>query len=89
MQLEEAMDVSRLVYQGYGYSYLHEHLYYPDRVVKLHVEDKIHSAIAVTPANEIAGHVACKEEERQHPWKQEWGSNRKFRKQAIAENLGP
>jgi anti-sigma regulatory factor (Ser/Thr protein kinase) len=89
METEEAMAVSKLVYQGYGYSYLHNHLYYPDRVIKLHAQGKIRSAIAVTGAHDIVGHMALiKEEEGSTLAETGMGVvSRKFRKQAVAEKL--
>jgi anti-sigma regulatory factor (Ser/Thr protein kinase) len=89
MEPDEAMDVCKLVYQGYGYSYLHDHLYYPDRLIKLHAQGRVNSAIAVTPGRDIVGHMALiKEEEGSRIAEAGMGVvSRKFRRQAIAEKL--
>ena len=89
MEPDEAMEVCKLVYQGYGYSYLHDHLYYPDRLVKLQAQGRVNSAIAVTAARDIVGHMALiKEEEGDRIAESGMGVvSRKFRRQAIAERL--
>ena len=58
MMPEEAVQVSRCVYDSYGYSYANEHLYYPDRVRALNESGDLRSAVAVTAAGEIGGHIA-------------------------------
>lgn len=44
----EAIEISKCAYDAYGYSYGHEHLYYPERLSKLIENDVIVSAVAVT-----------------------------------------
>jgi serine/threonine-protein kinase RsbW len=54
---EEASDISRLAYRTYGYTYVYEHLYFPERIVKLNESKEFISFVAVTCKGEIAGHV--------------------------------
>jgi anti-sigma regulatory factor (Ser/Thr protein kinase) len=44
----EAIEISKCAYDAYGYSYGHEHLYYPERLSKLIEAGMIVSAVAVT-----------------------------------------
>jgi serine/threonine-protein kinase RsbW len=44
----EAIEISKCAYDAYGYSYGHEHLYYPERLSKLIEAGVIVSAVAVT-----------------------------------------
>jgi len=89
MKPDEALEVARLVYGGYGYSYVRPDLYFPDRIKNLNASGKMISAVAVTPEGRIAGHMALSREEN--------GSllgeigyavvDLTFRKQGIAEEL--
>lgn len=54
----EAVEVARCVYDAYGYSYVYEHIYYPDRLRALNSEGSLISAVAVTGSGDVAGHVA-------------------------------
>lgn len=54
----EAIEVSRCVYEAYGYSYPYEHIYYPERIAALNESGEIISAVAVTASGRIAGHAA-------------------------------
>jgi anti-sigma regulatory factor (Ser/Thr protein kinase) len=58
MKPSEALDVSRLFYRTYGYSYLSDIMYYPDRLAELNREGLITSVVAVTRQEEIVGHLA-------------------------------
>jgi serine/threonine-protein kinase RsbW len=59
MRPAEAAAVSRLAYFAYGYSYLHEHIYDPERVRQLNEENRIESYVAVNgDTGEIVGHCA-------------------------------
>jgi len=57
MKPDEAIEVSRLFYRCYGYSYFMDAIYYPDKLARLISEGKIISAVSVTGENEIVGHV--------------------------------
>lgn len=54
----DAQAVVRLFYQTYGYSYPHEYLYYPERLIALNTEGSLRSFVAVSPHGELAGHIA-------------------------------
>ncbi|MFN2268648.1 MAG: ATP-binding protein, partial [Desulfonatronovibrio sp.] len=54
---EEAVEVSRCIYTAYGYTYLHEDMYYPDRVRTLNKSGELISFVAATN-NEIIAHAA-------------------------------
>ena len=58
MEPSEALEVAKTVYRTYGYSYAHDYIYYPEKIVALNASGEVHSALAVTEANEIAGHGA-------------------------------
>jgi anti-sigma regulatory factor (Ser/Thr protein kinase) len=54
---EDAFSVAELAYDTYGYSYLYEHIYFPDRVTALNASNELISVVAVTKDMELAGHV--------------------------------
>ena len=54
----EAHEVSKAVYKAYGYSYPHEHVYYPEKIAELNRRGEIFSVVAVTGSGEIAGHCS-------------------------------
>jgi serine/threonine-protein kinase RsbW len=51
----EAIEVSQCIYKAYGYSYLSEHVYYPERIIALNKSGHFMTAVAVTNQNEFAG----------------------------------
>ncbi len=58
MEASEALEVSKAVYKAYGNTYAFEHVYYPERIIELNKSGEMFSIVAVTPQNEIAGHLA-------------------------------
>ena len=55
----EALEVSRCAYTSYGYSYIHEDIYFPERVRELNRQERLLSFVAVTePGGTLIGHVA-------------------------------
>ena len=64
MELTQSLEVSRLFYRAYGYSYGIESIYYPDRFTKLHEDGTIVSTVTVA-GNEVVGHVALVKEHRE------------------------
>lgn len=62
MKPSEALEVSRLFYRTYGYSYLSDIMYYPERLAELNREGLITSAVAVSEEGEIVGHLAITRE---------------------------
>jgi anti-sigma regulatory factor (Ser/Thr protein kinase)/GNAT superfamily N-acetyltransferase len=55
---EEAIEVTRCIYEAYGYTYVYEDLYYPERIVALNQSGALRSAVAVTESGELVGHAA-------------------------------
>ncbi len=58
LRREQAIEVCRCIYDAYRYTYVNEHLYYPDRVVALNESGDMVSAVASAPDGEVAGHAA-------------------------------
>jgi len=58
MQRCDAIEVSRCFFDCYGYSYLHEHAYYPERLAALNESGELFSAIVATPEGEVAAHAS-------------------------------
>jgi len=57
LQPEDAFSVAELAYDTYGYSYLYEHIYFPDRVTALNASNELISVVVLTREQELAGHV--------------------------------
>ncbi len=58
MQPAEAVEVSRLIYDAYRYTYMSDVPYYPDRLRRLQAEGQLHSFVAVLGNGMVASHVA-------------------------------
>lgn len=63
MKVSEAIEVSKGAYTSYGYSYMNEHIYFPDRVRELLIKNKLISYVAVIDRGEIISHAALKIDE--------------------------
>jgi len=63
MKPEEAVDVSICAYSAYGYTYVHEDLYYPERVRELNKTGALVSFVAVLDDGEVIAHGALEREE--------------------------
>jgi anti-sigma regulatory factor (Ser/Thr protein kinase) len=64
MYPDEAVDVCKGAYSSYGYSYVLEHIYYPDRVREMNDSDELISFVAVTEdAPTVIAHSALEIEE--------------------------
>jgi anti-sigma regulatory factor (Ser/Thr protein kinase) len=64
MRPEESFELSRCIFRSYGYSYLWDFVYYPERVRELQESGLMRSCVAVTQGNEFVGHLAVRLE---HP----------------------
>ena len=86
----QAIEVCRCIYDAYRYTYVNEHMYYPDRVVALNQSGDMISAVASTRAGEVAGHAALvfPEETRDVDDLAIVATKAKFRGQSIARRLG-
>jgi anti-sigma regulatory factor (Ser/Thr protein kinase)/RimJ/RimL family protein N-acetyltransferase len=58
MTPSEAIEVAKIVFRAYGYSYFYEYAYYPERIIDLNASGQMISAVALTFDGEIAGHCA-------------------------------
>lgn len=55
---EDAAMISKLFCRAYGYSYVSDVVYYPERYNELIANKELFAAIAVTESGEIIGHIA-------------------------------
>ena len=58
LRKEEALEVSQCVYDEFGYTYVHDLVYYPDQFYEACVRGEYYSLVATAPDGEVAGHVA-------------------------------
>ncbi len=58
LEEKQAIEVCRCIYDAYRYTYVNEHMYYPDRVVALNRSGRMLSMVAATESGEVAGHAA-------------------------------
>ena len=63
MKPEEAVEVFKVAYSAYGYTYINEDVYYPDRLRELNRKNDFISYVAVTDDNEIIAHNAFERRE--------------------------
>jgi anti-sigma regulatory factor (Ser/Thr protein kinase)/GNAT superfamily N-acetyltransferase len=64
MLITESLEVSKLFYRAYGYSYGIESIYYPDRFTRLHEDGAIVSVVTIAD-NAVVGHVALVKEHKE------------------------
>jgi len=62
MKPDDSVDLARCVYRCYGYTYANGDVYYPDRVRELLESGLLISHVALSPDNEIIGHIAIRKE---------------------------
>jgi serine/threonine-protein kinase RsbW len=62
MRPDESLGLARCAYRCYGYTYSTDNFYYPERVREMVESGLMVSVVAVTPDNEIIGHVAVTKE---------------------------
>lgn len=56
MNPADAPDISKTIYRTYGYTYPHDYVYYPEKIIALNESGRIYSAVAVVGDSEIAGY---------------------------------
>jgi serine/threonine-protein kinase RsbW len=56
MKPEDAAEVSKTIYKTYGYTYPHDYVYYPEKIIALNESGQVFSAVAIAGNNEIAGY---------------------------------
>jgi anti-sigma regulatory factor (Ser/Thr protein kinase)/ribosomal protein S18 acetylase RimI-like enzyme len=56
MKPDDAAEVSKTIYKTYGYTYPHDYVYYPEKIIALNESGQIFSAVAIAGDKEIAGY---------------------------------
>lgn len=56
MASPDAPEVSKTVYKTYGYTYPHDYVYYPEKIVALQRSGRIFPAVAIADDDQIAGY---------------------------------
>ncbi len=56
MQPSDAPEVSKTIYKTYGYTYPHDYVYYPEKIIALNESGRVYSAVATAGDSEIAGY---------------------------------
>jgi len=54
----DALEVSRCIYEAYGYTYPNPDLFFPDRIIALNRDGRLRSLVAETSSGEVVGHYA-------------------------------
>jgi serine/threonine-protein kinase RsbW len=62
MRPDETVKLARCAYRCYGYTYVSDHIYYPERSHEMVEKGLMISVVAVTPQDEIIGHLAVVKE---------------------------
>jgi anti-sigma regulatory factor (Ser/Thr protein kinase)/GNAT superfamily N-acetyltransferase len=52
----DAPEVSKTIYKTYGYTYPHDYVYYPEKIVALNKSGQIFSAVAIAGEDQVAGY---------------------------------
>ncbi|MBW1786069.1 MAG: ATP-binding protein [Deltaproteobacteria bacterium] len=67
LQPDQAIEVAQCAYRTYGYTYVMENVYYPDRLVEMTRTGDLHSGVAVSEADqEVMAHSALEFQGRKH-----------------------
>jgi serine/threonine-protein kinase RsbW len=56
MKPDDAAEVSKTIYKTYGYTYPHNYVYYPEKIIALNESGQVCSAVAVAGDEEIVGY---------------------------------
>ena len=56
MEPKDAAEVSKTIYKTYGYTYPHDYVYYPEKIIALNDSGRVYSAVAIIDDSEIAGY---------------------------------
>ena len=56
MKPDDAAEVSKTIYKTYGYTYPHDYVYYPEKIIALNESGRLFSAVAIAGDEEIAGY---------------------------------
>jgi anti-sigma regulatory factor (Ser/Thr protein kinase) len=58
MTAEDLVGMARCIYRSYGYSYSHEFVYYPEKVIEMLRNGRLKSAVTLNRNGEVIGHLA-------------------------------
>jgi anti-sigma regulatory factor (Ser/Thr protein kinase) len=62
MRPAESLNLARIAYRCYGYTYFTDQIYFPDKVREMIESGLMVSVVALNPANEIIGHASVVKE---------------------------
>ena len=54
----DALEISRCIYEAYGYTYPNPDLFYPERIIALNRDGRLRSLVAESPGGDVVGHYA-------------------------------
>jgi hypothetical protein len=57
LQPGEDSKLSQLFFHVYGYDYIHEYIYYPEKIAQMRQEGRLISIVAVTSTGQVVAHV--------------------------------
>lgn len=59
LNVDNAIEISQCAYRTYGYNYIHDFIYYPERIAEMNKRGELISSVAVNEStNEIMSHAA-------------------------------
>jgi len=58
MQRSDAVEIARCFYRAYGYSFVYQHIYFPERILELNASGDMISAVAAAADGQVIGHAA-------------------------------
>jgi serine/threonine-protein kinase RsbW len=58
MTAEDLVGMARCIYRSYGYSYSHEFVYYPEKVIEMLHNGRLKSAVTLNKNCDVIGHLA-------------------------------
>ncbi len=56
LRSDDAPEVSKTIYKTYGYTYPHDYVYYPEKIIALNQSGQVYSAVAIADDDDIAGY---------------------------------
>jgi len=67
MNPDDAVEMAKCIYHSYGYSYLWEFVYFPEKVKEYLVSELLRSCIILNKKNNIIGHFALMKQSKDSP----------------------
>ncbi|MGD2097994.1 MAG: hypothetical protein PVG35_10460 [Desulfobacterales bacterium] len=56
LEAKDAAEVSKTIYKTYGYTYPHDYVYYPEKIIAMNDSGRVYPAVAIADDSEIAGY---------------------------------